>query len=411
MSALDGTEGHISKQSASYRQGLVLGLTMAEVMILLVFCMLIALAAFLKTEHEKRLAVEKQLHEAQDAARADHDFVESVKKDPRLAELLKKRSAAGDQGKLDEFWRELVEGGSVVAAAKREGLTSGDLRSHMADIKAIKEKGLDLKKAERDAAIAASVDKAIVPAGSATPGQVATLIDRGLAAQSAAPKAASEGHKWPPIIALNDANGRFFKSGSAELDPEFQKLLLAWTAPHIAKLIKEYNVDVIEVVGHTDEQPIGSRPSNLDRDLVSVLSKDASIAGITPADNAGLGLARAVSVVRILRQSKELAGYKILPLSGGQLINTDETLALGNNPGDIRERRRIEIRLRKATPHVADQPQQTAVQKRVEPVPAAPLQPPKSAVGPSWAPPFIGGPLQLVPQSILQPGMSTQPRR
>ena len=147
------------------------------------------------------------------------------------------------------------------------------------------------------------------------------------------------------------------------------------TAPHIGELIKQYDVDVIEVVGHTDEQPIGNRPSNLDRDLVSVLSNTSNIATISPADNAGLGLARAVSVVGILRQSGNLAGYKILPLSGGQLINTNETLALGENPGDIRERRRIEIRLRKATPHVTEQsPQQeTIVQRPNESVGSIPM--------------------------------------
>jgi hypothetical protein len=39
-------------------------------------------------------------------------------------------------------------------------------------------------------------------------------------------------------------------------------------------------------------------------------------------------------------------------LSGAQLVNTDETLAIdGSFPGDIQERRRIEIRLRKSSPH------------------------------------------------------------
>jgi len=403
MSALSEADGRISKQSASYRQGLVLGLTMAEVMILLVFCLLIALASFLKTERDKRLAAEKQLHEERKTARVDRDFVDSVKKDPRLAELLKQHSVAGDQGKLDEYWRELVEGASVVATARRAGLTASDVRSHMAAVKAIKEKKVDLNKVSRDAAIAASVDNAVLPAGSATPAQVAMLIERGLAVQAPNSNVDSSGHKWPPIIALNDANGKFFKSGSAELDPAFQKLLLALTAPHIAELVKQYNVDVIEVVGHTDEQPIGVRSSNLDRDLVSVLSKDASIAGITPADNAGLGLARAVSVVRILRQSRELAGYKILPLSGGQLINTDETLALGDNPGDVRERRRIEIRLRKATPHLLDQPAPTNVQKRAEPIAGSPMPPLKPVKDKPTVRAVTTRPTQITPLDLPPP--------
>ena len=69
-----------------------------------------------------------------------------------------------------------------------------------------------------------------------------------------------------------------------------------------------------------------------------------------PADNAGLGLARAVAVVSVLRQSPLLAGYKLIPLSGAQLVNTDETLAISGSPDDIQQRRRIEIRLRKSAP-------------------------------------------------------------
>jgi hypothetical protein len=110
-------------------------------------------------------------------------------------------------------------------------------------------------------------------------------------------------------------------------------------------------VDIIEVVGHTDQQPLGSHQSNLDRDLLSVLKGSADIASIVPADNAGLGLARAVSVVSVLRHNPALSGYRILPLSGAQLIESNETLVTLDLPVNIRERRRIEIRLRKSTPH------------------------------------------------------------
>src|SRR5439155_11662744 len=113
----------------------------------------------------------------------------------------------------------------------------------------------------------------------------------------------------------------------------------------------EYDVDVIEVVGHTDEQPIGIRTSNLDRGLLPILNGTSEIGTVVPADNAGLGLARAVSVVSVLLQNPALARYKILPLSGAQLINNDETLATSGVSADIPQRRRIEIRLRKSTPH------------------------------------------------------------
>ena len=101
----------------------------------------------------------------------------------------------------------------------------------------------------------------------------------------------------------------------------------------------------------SDEQPLGGQASNLDRDLVPVLKGSANIATVPPSDNAGLGVARAVSVVSVLLQNSSLAKYKLLPLSGAQLINTGETLATSGVPANIRERRRIEIRLRKSTPH------------------------------------------------------------
>jgi outer membrane protein OmpA-like peptidoglycan-associated protein len=149
---------------------------------------------------------------------------------------------------------------------------------------------------------------------------------------------------------LNDAAGYSFKSGSAELSSNLQEALTTTTPNEILNYIKKYDVDVIEVVGHTDEQPLGPRSSNLDRDLLSVLKSPNTIATLIPADNAGLGLARAVSVVSVLRQSPLLAQYKLIPLSGAQLVNTDETLAIQGMSREDAQRRRIEIRLRKSSP-------------------------------------------------------------
>ena len=164
-------------------------------------------------------------------------------------------------------------------------------------------------------------------------------------------KSGPGGHQWPPIIRMSEADGYFFKTRSAELSPNFRVALMTETPVEILQYIKKYDVDVIEVVGHTDERPIGARQfSNLDRDLTSVLQNTEDVSGLVPADNAGLGLARAVSVVSVLRQSPLLAGYKMIPLSGAQLVNTDETLALEGSMQDVQQRRRIEIRLRKSVP-------------------------------------------------------------
>jgi len=43
----------------------------------------------------------------------------------------------------------------------------------------------------------------------------------------------------------------------------------------------------------------------------------------------------------------------LIPLSGAQLVNTDETLAIAGSSGNVQQRRRIEIRLRKSVPNDA----------------------------------------------------------
>src|SRR5207245_11173678 len=104
----------------------------------------------------------------------------------------------------------------------------------------------------------------------------------------------------------------------------------------------------IEVIGHTDEQKIVARNSNLDAFLLDTLrTNTGNVSSLIPADNAGLGLARATAVVRVLGSDERLKDYTLLPLSGGQLIGVDDRLTRGGG-GDERERRRIEIRVRRA---------------------------------------------------------------
>src|SRR3954468_3931964 len=81
-----------------------------------------------------------------------------------------------------------------------------------------------------------------------------------------------EGHKWPPIINLSEAGGYYFEVGSAELGPDFKTALVDKGAPRILEIAAEYpDVDVIEVIGHTDEQPIKHRSSTLDGALLEAL--------------------------------------------------------------------------------------------------------------------------------------------
>ena len=337
-------EGQILQQRSSYRRGLVLGLTMAEIMILLVFCLLIAMATFLKREETRRVTAEQELKEEKAQNEHIRDVVASLSKSAEVADKIQSLSGLSDPQAIDKYWRELVDSRGVVKEIEKT-LPVKELRESLANVAALRANGIDTDKALRDAEIVAAVNRAMTKPGDPPPAAQAVLdtLTRGMAAVGPG------GHQWPPIIRMSEADGYFFRSGSAELSPTFRDTLVSKTPGEILNYIQKYDVDVIEVVGHTDERPIGTRqPSNLDRDLLSVLKNDAAIVSLVPADNAGLGLARAVAVVSVLRQSPLLAGYKLIPLSGAQLVNTDETLAISGSPGDIQQRRRIEIRLRKS---------------------------------------------------------------
>ncbi len=380
------TDGQILRQSSSYRQGLVLGLTMAEIMILLVFCLLIALATFLRVEQKGREKAEDALRVEQADNAVGRDLAEAIKQTLELFEQVKSLASSGEPP--DEFWRELVEARAIVSEAKESGISQQDLHQRLADLGALKARSIDVQQALRNADIVASIRKVMPAVSEATtkPEDVAAAVERGLNGRG------SSGHQWPPIISLSEANGYYFKSGSAELTPDFRASLVSSIPDRILAIIKQFDVDVIEVVGHTDEQPLMLHQSNLDRDLVPVLRDNGNIASLVPADNAGLGLARAASVVSVLLQSPKLADHKLIPLSGAQLVNIDESLALSGTPGDIPERRRIEIRLRKSTPHEASSVKAPSIPLRAP----KPRQRPNPTSVPPTAPGNSGAPLNII---------------
>ena len=168
------------------------------------------------------------------------------------------------------------------------------------------------------------------------------------------PAASAKGRKgqWPPFFSLSEAGGYFFDSGKATLRPEFERNLRSAIVPSLARSLKDYDVDVVEVIGHTDEVPMAG-PSNLDGQLIAASVDRFPIAGLKSTDNAGLAMARAVAVTRILRSDPRLAGAAILPLSGAQMIVPVDHMADGTAQGDDQRRRRIEIRLRRSSQQAA----------------------------------------------------------
>jgi len=341
----------IGRQTASYREGLVLGLTMAEIMLLLVFCLLVGVGVALVKERSERDEARAHLKELEATAAADAAMVASIARNPELAELLEQRTGPASRQKIDEFWRTLVENNDIVARLEQQGVPRAALRDKAAPIAQMRQlvtRNISPDKLARALALETAIDRPYGSAAKLAP--VVALIERGLAAASTTntERLSTSGHNWPPIINLSEANGYFFATGRAELTPDFEYGLRTSVARRLLQIAASYDVDVIEVIGHTDEQPVTGRASNLDRNLPGVMLGETDPNSLQWADNAGLGLARALAVVRVLSADPRLQAFRILPLSAAQLIDTDGTLTRWDYQGDVRERRRIEIRMRKS---------------------------------------------------------------
>jgi hypothetical protein len=288
-------------QQEAYKRGMVLGLTMAEIILLILFTLLLVLSALLvdkEREHEK--------------LQARITLIKST-----FSKL------AGEEVEPEKFFRELEIARKGSAQADKLEVQLQEISSQNADL---------VGQAHNQIS------------------ELKVALEKGQAARIAAERATTpdKGHKWPPIISLSEAGGYYFAVGSAELSEEFKVALTDKVVPKILQISAEYpDVNVIEVIGHTDEQIIKQRFSNLDETLIESL-KTGNVASLVAADNAGLGMSRAVAVVtRLLQDSRLQTRFpRILPMSGAQLIQVDEKLSQGGG-GDVRDRRRIEIRLRK----------------------------------------------------------------
>lgn len=304
---------HLLEAERGHRRGVVLGLTMAEMMLLLLFCLLLVSGALLQDQEKKIAAAEQRVDDLvaagataaspEEKKRVADERVELQKlreESVKWAELLPAESKPATSTAIpDETWRELKVAQEIGQAMVDRGLTLSET--------------------------VARVDQA-VEVSSPTPG----------------------GHDWPPMITLGSDEFRFVTS-SAELSDAFRARLETDIAQQVRDLLHQYDVDVVEVVGHTDEQPIKStQQSTLDTMAIPVLNGEAPITELRPVDNAGLGLARAIAVANVLERELGGTGVKIVPLSGAQLILPGDVVSNGLNPNDDRNRRRIELRVRRS---------------------------------------------------------------
>jgi hypothetical protein len=201
---------------------------------------------------------------------------------------------------------------------------------------------------------AAEVDVARLAANPATAATIQQLMEKGFtptkpeAKPEAPAKQEPSSGNWPPMIPLTEAGGYYFPTNLAVLSEEFKWKLRTDIFEKIIAAMTEYDVDVIEVTGNTDERAVNRQTSNLDSQLLPVIHGGIAIETIRPADNAGLGLARAVAVVKELMTIERFKGVTMIPLSAAQLVDSSGRLTNGTEIGDIPERRRIEIRLRRS---------------------------------------------------------------
>lgn len=155
--------------------------------------------------------------------------------------------------------------------------------------------------------------------------------------------------RFPPQITIT-ANQHDFPSGSAELTPDLAKYISNDLVNQIDNNVKDYDINTVVVIGHTDGQALSNRSSNIDNRLKKVSIDKLPIDKLNPGSNAELGLMRALAVVKklqeIQKQGKLLQG---LDPKRGYRVYSAAQLMLNNgefaspDPKPDAQRRRIEI--------------------------------------------------------------------
>lgn len=375
----------VSHQNESeHRRGLVLGLTLAEIMLLLLFVLLLTLGKLVSDQTKQAEEANDKVATLKLAATKFQPILEQLEQDGKSADLsilieklarLNALETANKGLKADnatmrselELVRKLGPNSAEKIAAIEDAYKAA-ARINPDDPPEALSRAMEIIKEVGPALDSEMME--IVREAARERERVAALSGSG-EANPKVPDADKGKHKWPPIITLSEAKGHFFETGSARLSPGFRQQLGGPVADRLIEIIKDYEdygVDIIEVIGHTDEQPLKERPSNLDQLLPDVLHGKVQIDRLEPSDNAGLGLARAVSVANLLRTDTRLGNLTILPYSGAQLIDVGDKLSSGDAPGDVRQRRRIEIRVRSSENRSAEASERQASVEQASPL-------------------------------------------
>lgn len=366
-------DSSVRVEEKGYNRGLILGLTMAESMLLLVFCLLLVAGAVIAGEKVKADRARERAAISESELAKERDRARKTELELKDKLVLAEARAAGinfAQTASDKELRELVRARDIVREVAAKGVRLEDISRLVAAADVLKKAGVDVDDPEKIAAelrelLAKRADvealkkamEGLVQANvelESTNRMLVTDKAKLESENNAYRETASKvgAHKWPPIINLSEKMGYSFEVGSAELTAKFREELDGHYADEIQKNLDLYDADIVEVIGHTDEQPITRTGSNLDKLISDVLASRKPVSELVPSDNAGLGLARAVSVANVLRSNMKVAKATVIPLSAAQLVLPGDVLTKGQG-GDVKERRRIEIRIRRRLPMIS----------------------------------------------------------
>ena len=351
---------------SSYRKGLVLGFTLAEIMLLVVFCLLLISGAVIKkieieaakiTEIAKRTQIEMEATkraqtdmEAANTARADPSFLYlKVPKDKIVFEdSVPKPDSTGT---IVSLWPVLEDRNKTDLVARLNADNQLDTTTLEDKLKLVGKMSIE----ELTGLIAKNaptkpIENGIPASTLAKLNELRAQANDWNQVDQLLSSSALSGHRWPPIISLEETKGYAFQSGRSEITNTFSAKLSNEAVPKIVKLLNDYGADIVEIVGHTDSVPVHEHAySNLDEQLGPYIEGISSSSDINVADNAGLGLARAAAVAQILLSDRRLANVHVVALSAGQLLKPDGGLDLETSKIGDEKRRRLEVRIRCST--------------------------------------------------------------
>ena len=383
-------ETSIAQAGNSYRRGVIFGLTMAEILLLLIFCLLL----FMATLDEKIEELTK-LNETLESQNLEYSkenkilLAQNVRYKENIDALGQDTSVPIEVYEVvtkmdDEELFKFVENSELASSLSPEDFNEVFEKADQWDtvtnqpqnpkVDIITDLAKELKpeqlnKLIENAYVASQTDAEVLDAAleefnkpkEKPPEPVLAPIDpeiRELAesvsiddlkllAEGKMEEKVEAGNNWPPIISLPEAENYSFKLGSAQLTESFKGQLSNEIVNQILRTLSEYDADLIEVIGHTDLQPMSmARVTNLDKSALEYF-ETADKVSLRARDNAGLGYARALSVTKHLLQTPELKDYTILPYSAAQMVTPNHTITTKDDNFDSSQLRRIEIRVRR----------------------------------------------------------------